>query len=603
MPKEDFQKFEAAIARIHHQNGDIAGAGFLVSDHYVLTCAHVVASVLNIPDNTQDIPGDILELDFPLDAVQREVIAKKLKAKVIVWFPEGSSPTSEDVAILQLLEAPPYPIQPVEFQVVSDFQNNHLFKLFGFPAGHPNGLWAQARSSGGLGNGWVQMEDDKTQGVSVEPGFSGTPIWDTSTHGVVGMTVARDKSRLEAKIAFMMPKKSLFPVLRALDVHTLRELLGATGQDQTVIKRAYRICCSGKLPQSASTDIPSILTELRDMPEGSTGSSAVLQFAACLVIDQEVQSSVRENLRQWIKTKAENVEGLLEWATQQLAEWNSRRLPTESHLLVKVQPSPQKVDYYFVEAWLIPDLGCYDPKSGAGSDKLSVPENEELAIPLEALPARLKHFLSESRAYELTDLAIDVFLPLKLLSHPVDTCSLQDELGFSVLLGSEHRVLVRSYERLAHNYAYKGAWKAKWERLQSIQSLACDILQSLNPNQTLNQQVPSLSRPEVIGLHLITPPQTGTGSELALIQRTGIPIALWLRRSLTGSDCQTEINQLLGCCIHQLPNQVKEKRQEAFQQVEVPQNADNDPIGHHLSLLWEDVNRVPPDTIYSSAAL
>ena len=516
MSVDDFQQFESAIARVYNKQGTVIGAGFLIAERYLLTCAHVIAAALGISDTSQTMPTEIIELDFPLDAAKREVMPQKLQAKVISWFPvlENNFNTTEDVAGLQLLNAPPSPIQPVKLQAVSNFQDNHPFKLFGFPKSDLKGAWVQMVSRGGLGNGWVQMEDERPKGIEFEKGFSGAPIWDVVSQSVVGIAVARVKNRPD--VAFMMPKKSLFPALKALDFYSLKEILNPTAtQHWKSIKNAYQICRSdGKLQQIVSS-IEDVLTGLTDAPDGSTGFSAVLRFATCLLVDQDVKTSTQKLLRQWIEARTERIEDLLTWARQQFQAWNSRQQKiVESHLLVKVRPSSQKPDRYFVEAWLVPDLHEYDNQTGIGSESLSLPEGTEEPIAIDHLPALIRHFIDQSSQHEVKDLAIDVFLPLALLNHPVDTCiPPDDDSGFSVLLGSEHRVLVRTSDRLARNYPFRGNWKAKWESIQQNTQSACDVLQSLK-SKNLNQQIPRLSRPEVTGLRLMTPPQAGKGSEL-----------------------------------------------------------------------------------------
>jgi hypothetical protein len=64
-----FQHFEAAIARFYNSQGIVIGAGFLVADQTVLTCAHVVAAALGLADTQPERPTGIVELDFPLDAM------------------------------------------------------------------------------------------------------------------------------------------------------------------------------------------------------------------------------------------------------------------------------------------------------------------------------------------------------------------------------------------------------------------------------------------------------------------------------------------------------------------------------------------------------
>jgi hypothetical protein len=85
----------------------------------------------------------------------------------------------------------------------------HPIRIFGFPSGHNNGVWASGVLRDKLANSWVQIEDDKVTGLRVERGFSGAPVWDETLAGVVGMTVAAQTQRQEGKVAFIIPTKVL----------------------------------------------------------------------------------------------------------------------------------------------------------------------------------------------------------------------------------------------------------------------------------------------------------------------------------------------------------------------------------------------------------
>jgi hypothetical protein len=86
---------------------------------------------------------------------------------------------------------------------------NHPFHVFGFPSQRDVGIWASGVLRDQLANGWVQMEDIKAQGYAVEPGFSGAPVWDEQLNGVVGMAIAAERKRSDAKAAFMIPTSVL----------------------------------------------------------------------------------------------------------------------------------------------------------------------------------------------------------------------------------------------------------------------------------------------------------------------------------------------------------------------------------------------------------
>ncbi|MBC5796834.1 trypsin-like peptidase domain-containing protein [Sphaerospermopsis sp. LEGE 00249] len=193
-----FVTFKSAIARIYNKNGKVIGAGFLVSQYHLLTCAHVVTAALSIITNIQESPDGIIELDFPLIAP-----GQKLKAKVVFWQPVNPGQSKEDIAGLQIEETLPMGVSPVKLVTTSDYWQ-HKFRIFGFPQGHDTGVWASGELRDVQGTGCVQMEAIKVPGYQVEPGFSGSPIWDETLQGVVGMAVAAEKKREGVKAAFMI---------------------------------------------------------------------------------------------------------------------------------------------------------------------------------------------------------------------------------------------------------------------------------------------------------------------------------------------------------------------------------------------------------------
>ncbi|NEQ21427.1 MAG: TIR domain-containing protein [Microcoleus sp. SIO2G3] len=194
---------ESSVIRIYSNSGKVVGAGFLVSQKRILTCAHVVADALGLPRKTAEMPDAEISLDFPI------VAAKQLfKARVVFWRPVNPDEFAEDIAGLELESSPPEAAQPARL-ITSDDLWRHPFQVLGFPAGQPNGVWADGELRAGLANGWVQLEGVKETGYRLEPGFSGAPIWDETLQGVAGMAVAAEINRPDAKAAFMIPSKVL----------------------------------------------------------------------------------------------------------------------------------------------------------------------------------------------------------------------------------------------------------------------------------------------------------------------------------------------------------------------------------------------------------
>jgi WD40 repeat protein len=199
---------ESAIVRLRAADGPIVGVGFLVTDWHILTCAHVVADVLNLLHDNPDPPQAHLTLDFPLLAPD-----KVLTARVVHWQP------TVDIAGLELVSNRPAEAKPLRLVDAEDWWE-HPFRAFGFPKGFDDGVWASGVLRGRQANGWVQIEDVKQTGYFVQLGFSGSPVWDDEFDGVAGMTVATDASE-GVRAAFIIPTDVLIETWPTLGERTI----------------------------------------------------------------------------------------------------------------------------------------------------------------------------------------------------------------------------------------------------------------------------------------------------------------------------------------------------------------------------------------------
>ena len=191
------ESVDASLVRIRTADGRVVGAGFLVGERQILTCAHVVSQALGLNDYPVDPPQGEVWLDFPL--IAPGILSS---ARVVLWCPpllDGRG----DIAGLELQGEPPAGAEVVRFAPAKDVWE-HPFRAFGFPAGYDDGVWATGRLLGRQATGWAMIEDVKAQGFAVGPGFSGTPVWDTQLQGVVGMVVAASRPA-DTKAAFVIP--------------------------------------------------------------------------------------------------------------------------------------------------------------------------------------------------------------------------------------------------------------------------------------------------------------------------------------------------------------------------------------------------------------
>lgn len=190
-----------ACVRVRAADGDVVGSGFLVGPDLVATCAHVVASATGSDPYARAAPTAVVELEFP--ALPGAPAVRT--GRVHRWEPIGEDGTG-DVALLRL-DAPPPPgaVMPPLRRV--DRLWDSRFRVFGFPEGRWDGVWATGRVRGAQGTGWYQLQGDPGD-QPIEGGFSGAPVWDDRTGAVIGMTVAADRDP-GVTTAYLLPVQAV----------------------------------------------------------------------------------------------------------------------------------------------------------------------------------------------------------------------------------------------------------------------------------------------------------------------------------------------------------------------------------------------------------
>ncbi len=283
------ESVDASLVRIRTTDGRVVGAGFLVGERQVLTCAHVVSQALGLVNHPLDPPQGLVSLDFPLIPPRT-----LLTAKVVLWCPPLSDGRG-DIAGLELHREPPAGAEVVRFAPAEDMWE-HPFRVFGFPAGYDDGVWATGRLLGQQATDWIMIEDVKAQGFGVAPGFSGTPVWDTQLQGVVGMVVAASRPA-DTKTAFVIPLDVLVAAWPLIEPITRqRVFLSAAPADAAFADRLRT--------DLAARDIV-VWTEQHTPGEGHVGQEERVRQAVraaqavVLVVSSQTRASrtVREHLR------------------------------------------------------------------------------------------------------------------------------------------------------------------------------------------------------------------------------------------------------------------------------------------------------------------
>jgi len=181
-----FHPLQSCLARIFFGNDSRksgpCGAGVLLSGERVLTCAHVIASALNVGRGTEEQPAGVVSLDFPLTKSKR-----KVNANLIFWDVDS------DLAGLKLLEPLPSDVEAISLIETIDLLNDTV-KAFGFPEGYPKGTWANGILRGPNTDGWLEIVDTQSTGYFIQPGFSGGPVWDETLKCCIGIVIAAEKN-------------------------------------------------------------------------------------------------------------------------------------------------------------------------------------------------------------------------------------------------------------------------------------------------------------------------------------------------------------------------------------------------------------------------
>jgi hypothetical protein len=207
---EGHHPLEPSIVRFLDETETIQGAGFLIADDLVCTCAHVVSAALDLAgDGPPPEHAEVL-IDFPF------LEAARAAATVMHWTPE----TEGDVAVLRLTS--PRPAGAREVRLLSTVAlTGRRVEFLGYPAGNDAGGWSDGRLGRRRSDLSVQLEGERITGYPVQRGFSGTPVWDKSALVVVGMIVAAEHDD-RTKVGVMVPVSFIAEVCPAVAVTAAR---------------------------------------------------------------------------------------------------------------------------------------------------------------------------------------------------------------------------------------------------------------------------------------------------------------------------------------------------------------------------------------------
>lgn len=344
------------------------------------------------------------------------------------------------------------------------------------------------------------------------------------------------------------------------------------------------------LPKRLISDTPpqnlnQLIHNLERIPQGEAIYTPLEVFVANLLIKDNLPSEISISLRDWLNNYTLNSSDLLE-------EVASKK-KIDPCLLIVISLVQGK---YFVQAWLIENIQQYSPQFPFGCHTII---HKKPGVPTDKnfnnFPRMLKLILKKSFSCCKSDIKrIHFFLPKEMMNHQIDSWKIE-EGNFSPTIGADYdEIVIRYSDRLKANNKPITKWREKGRIVKAnLHTLSNEMLipgEQNNPFKLLKE----LNSDSRIAVRFNTALQSKKAQDtFDVIFQAGIPIALWSRKTLNQINSEEEINTIVNnnCPLGNLPQKVREKRNDAM-------GCDIDAhIGHHLSLLWDDPDLVPPQQL------
>lgn len=256
------------------------------------------------------------------------------------------------------------------------------------------------------------------------------------------------------------------------------------------------------------------------------------------------------------------------------------------YFIVQLRPDGVDPDRYLMSVWLQQHQAVEEPLY-----------RDDEPLTLTAVIGALPGLLSRAHAglgVEIGEMIIEFILPRSLIGDPVDQWEV-DEV-FPHRLGTSYPVVVRSLDRLGKNELHT-SWRHKWRRLSANghREDPDAVYWLLERGQhSPNSMHARLRRQESsVAVAMGFPPEHNQElmtDELTAALYAGVPVVLWCRdASLRHRFELVTKDMLAGRGLIELPGQLLRLRQQAEEEDD---DAD-DTVGRHLTLLWDDADRIP----------
>ena len=298
----------------------------------------------------------------------------------------------------------------------------------------------------------------------------------------------------------------------------------------------------------------------------SSGKTPILEFVNRLIPFIN-QPEISGRLREWIRRMAENLGLFPDEITdpEKSKPSDASEKPEPLHLLIRLEQKNPNKSEYMVQAWLF---------EGESAREVYT---EESPLPLDRLPDHVGNILEciDDRLCSVSEeLTMEFFLPDPLLNHDIEDLKIEED---DDPIGTDHRVVIRSLNRLQNSPSRKRRWFRYWNKCKD--ALKNDPRECMFRVDESEKSFPRSRLEEgTVFFILNSLPEQGT---LIRLIRSGVPIALWPRQKNSEDklsvSCQT---------LDELPEFIRKKRLRIWE-------SNGEEHTGHVSLLWDDPKRVP----------
>lgn len=541
--------------RIDEVQGDVRrtlGAGSLISENLVLTCAHVVHKSKEI------------RVAFP-QAERKGLL--DVPAAVYMLGPWKSPGDEGDVAVLKLemeVDVPPA-------RLLCRLEKMEGYAAHGFPRAHGiygTGIGLDLTSKLPHGE-WHILHTAILHGESPSRGFSGAAVYDNATGDVIGI-ITDYEIDLKKRTCRMLSIDRIrryweelddllyLPWLSQKERRELRKIVSSALSNTDLSQLVSQVFPS----TSGHRDLCTVWDAIRYVGEEMHGEDRLARFLPMLAktfTTEDAQRSLRKWIRDHLGADAVHV--------------------AEPKTAVVVRLDAVREGYDLEVSALIDNEPISQPW------RTTVPSKDQVRAQVEVGFKAIKHQVAG------TSPQIEFVLPLSLLNEPVE----EWEYGRDIPVITKRAVL-RYVDRLTDIDEWD-SWTARTKRLsdrnpEDPQLVGCE---DTDPRRLYIRLTKASDACVLVSTSRLE------DAMLAKILRAGLPVIIWPRDPCREDEhhmCQAVrnssylVDKIAVTAPVDIPELVRIMRLDAYEEPDKPH------IGRNLALLWDDPERSPDPPTY-----